>query len=341
MHIVYLLSHTVLMANETGGVLRIFKSYMEMARYSGHKVTLYSGSDQFNLTSVDLVHVAPCDLGMLGVVRVLKRRHIPFVISPILDKIYPNYAIRMVVWGDKLIGRLYRSHLGAAREICGLASGVCLMSTHEGSRITTGLGVHPRIMKVVQPAILWDAVPADSNLCQKLCGPNEFVLFAGDLSNPRKNVLRLIQAASRCNLPLVLVGPLNDSEYGKRVSKAIQGASNVKYLGVIPRELLFSAMRNCRVFALPSLMEGIGMAAVEAGSLGARVVITQNGGPPDYFGSLAWYVNPYSVRSISDGLLKAWNTNETPPLAEFLKRTLSITALAPRLDAFYRQVLVS
>ena len=339
MRILFMTSLTCGMAGETGGVLRLFRTYIEMARFLGYEVGLYSLWDQPDFSTVDLIHIAPCDLSMLGVARRLREMRIPCVVSPILDKLYSDSALRMVTWGDRLLGRLYRSHLGAAKEICSLASGVCLMSSYEDERLRNGLGVKARNVQVVKPVSQSEPVVVDKALFRNLYTGDEFVLFVGDLSNSRKNVLRLIEACANRGLPLVLIGPLVETPYGQCVKQAIQKTPNVSYLGVVPRAVLFSAMGCCRVFALPSLMEGIGLAAVEAGVVGARVVITRNGGPSDYFGNMAWYVDPYSVRSIADGLVAAWNANETSQLMQFLRETLSITTLAPKLDALYCNAL--
>jgi glycosyltransferase involved in cell wall biosynthesis len=310
-----------------------------MARHLGHSVSIFSASEQIDLTALDLIHLAPGDLSMLGLARELKARDIPFVVSPILDKIYKNFALRVVTLGDRIMGRLYRSHIGGTKEICHLASGVCLMSTHEGERILRGLGLTHKVMRVIQPAGLCEPLLADSSLFRQRYGLNEFLLFAGDLGNPRKNVLRLIQAASLKKLPVVLVGPCSNTGYGQQVRRLIDRARDIHYFGVVPRDVLLSAMINCRVFALPSLMEGIGLAAVEAGMLGARVLITKNGGPRDYFGDMAWYVDPYSIKSIAHGLDQAWNASNTPPTAKFLQEKLSMSELAPKLEKFYQDTL--
>lgn len=141
MRISYVLSYPVLLSGEAGGALKLIRCYMAMARHLGYAVNIFSPSEPTDLAACDLVHLAPGDLSMLGIARKLKDRDIPFVFSPIIDRTYSNYALRLVTLGDRVMGRLYRSHLGATKEICHLASGVCLMSTYEGETILRGLGV--------------------------------------------------------------------------------------------------------------------------------------------------------------------------------------------------------
>jgi glycosyltransferase involved in cell wall biosynthesis len=60
----------------------------------------------------------------------------------------------------------------------------------------------------------------------------------------------------------------------------------------------------------------VGLVAVEAAAYGAGVVITKNGGPPDYFGDLAYYVDQFDVASIRHSVQKAWEN----PKSEAIKR---------------------
>ena len=64
-------------------------------------------------------------------------------------------------------------------------------------------------------------------------------------------------------------------------------------------------MRNYRaakVFALPSTNEGVGLVALEAAVNGADIVITNFGGPQEYYSNLAKKVNPYSIDEIGKGV---------------------------------------
>ena len=133
--------------------------------------------------------------------------------------------------------------------------------------------------------------------------PTEFVLFIGGMFSPRKNVVRLIEACDKIKLPLVLVGNQRDTPYMRRVSASCaQSNTPVINLGFLPEENIRWLYKNCTIFCLPSLIEGVGQVAMEALHYGAKVVMTEIGGPKDYFGEHAVYVNPLSVDSISAGM---------------------------------------
>ena len=70
--------------------------------------------------------------------------------------------------------------------------------------------------------------------------------------------------------------------------------------------LLASAYAACDVFVLPSQFETPGIAALEAGLAGAKIVITPVGGTKrSYFGNNAIYVEPTSTENIAEGILAA------------------------------------
>lgn len=332
MRVYYAISYSAGMVGEAGGVRRIMESYRRMAAAAGHETMLLSAWDAISRKNCDLVHLSPASLETLNLAHDLKNRDIPFVVSPILDKVNSNLAVASVTYVDRLFGRIVHTHLGAAREVCGAAGAVCLMSEHEKQRIRSGLGLDVPT-EVVFP--VQDVLQADVRPYLELNGPHEFVLFVGDLSNPRKNVIRLIRACIAAKLPLVLMGRLIETRCGRSVRAHLQKHPEVTFVENPPTALVHSAMKCCRVFALPSLMEGLGFAALEAGTLGARVVVTMHGGPKDYCGPYVTYVNPYSMASIRKKILHAWESPPDVRLREHIARTLSLQAVTPRLDRLY------
>ena len=66
-----------------------------------------------------------------------------------------------------------------------------------------------------------------------------------------------------------------------------------------------SAYKACRVFALPSFCETPGLAALEAASQGASIVITQEGAAPEYLPD-AIFTNPYDNEDLIEAITKGW-----------------------------------
>jgi glycosyltransferase involved in cell wall biosynthesis len=103
--------------------------------------------------------------------------------------------------------------------------------------------------------------------------------------------------------------------------------------------MLASAYAACDVFALPSLFETPGIAALEAGLAGAKIAITPFGGTKDYFGPLADYTDPYSVDSIRRGIRNALNRKKDSALREHIKKEFLWSRVAEKTKAVYQSVL--
>jgi glycosyltransferase involved in cell wall biosynthesis len=123
-----------------------------------------------------------------------------------------------------------------------------------------------------------------------------FLLNVGNIER-RKNQLALAKAAKDLNIKLVLIGYIRDHNYANEIFSLY--SDNVKYLGYIEHsELLISAYKACEVFCLPSALETPGLAAIEAATAGAKLVLTSEGSTHEYFGDFANYVDPDSDESI-------------------------------------------
>lgn len=106
-----------------------------------------------------------------------------------------------------------------------------------------------------------------------------YVLNIGRIEK-RKNQLMLARVCYDLNIPLVLVGPNNDDDYFTKVLKF----SNVIYLGEIWDVKIKKLLLNyCRVFAMPSMLETPGIAALEAKYLKKNIILTKFGVGSGYF----------------------------------------------------------
>jgi len=145
------------------------------------------------------------------------------------------------------------------------------------------------------------------------------------------------------NHPAVIIGRIIKGEYG---DACVREAAKHKHILLIDgldnsSDMLASAYAACDVFVLPSLFETPGIAALEAGLAGAKVVVTKFGGTTEYFGPMAEYVDPRSVESIRNGVLKALNVSKNPELREHIRKEFLWQRVAERTASAYRQVLVS
>ncbi|MEI7751819.1 MAG: glycosyltransferase [Candidatus Omnitrophota bacterium] len=152
-------------------------------------------------------------------------------------------------------------------------------------------------------------------------GLKDFVLCVGRIE-PRKNQLGMIRALSGTLLPFVLIGdPVKTyPEYYQACRKA--AGPNIHFLGNIPHEseLLRSAYAACNTFLLASWLETPGLAALEAGLAGAKIVITQEGATREYFQNFATYVNPAALADIRQKVLSAHGHPKTAELRNRIRK---------------------
>jgi len=133
--------------------------------------------------------------------------------------------------------------------------------------------------------------------------PDRFALAVGNVQ-PRKNLLRLMEAARKVGVPLVAVG---QQGWLSRDGLASELASGARWLGWVPTADLAVLYRLCSVFAYPSLYEGFGLPVVEAMAAGAIVVTSRSTALAEIAGDGAILVDPTSTDAIADGLAAALN----------------------------------
>jgi glycosyltransferase involved in cell wall biosynthesis len=204
------------------------------------------------------------------------------------------------------------------RRVLGLAD--CLMPNSETEARL--LARHYRIPKE-QIFVAFNGVEqrfaeATPNLFVTQYGLKDFVLATG-MFEARKNQLTLIRAMKGTGIPLVLIGncPAVHRWYYERCRQ--EADDQVHFVDYLDHDdpLLASAYAAARVLAMPSWHETTGKSALEAALTATSIVMTTYApGAREYFGDLAFYVDPGDIEEIRRAVLHAY---EAPP-NEALKR---------------------
>ena len=163
--------------------------------------------------------------------------------------------------------------------------------------------------------------------------PEEFVLCAARIS-PRKNQHWLAEICRELDLPLVLLGPVNDRQYYEQV----QAFTNVQHLGTLQGSLLASAYAAAKVHALPSWFETPGLSSLEAGACGSVVISTDQGSPREYFRDMALYVRPLEDDSLRSALEQSFNASSLP-LKQHIQDHFPWSKIAAETLAAYKSIL--
>lgn len=125
---------------------------------------------------------------------------------------------------------------------------------------------------------------------------------------PRKNQRRLIEAytslspALQKKHPLVLIGARGWG-FDDIVTTAKQNPHVILH-GYVSDTDLTSIMRDCLVFAYPSLYEGFGLPVLDAMHAGIPVLTSANGSLAEVAGTSAALIDPYSAEDIAQILQK-------------------------------------
>ena len=161
------------------------------------------------------------------------------------------------------------------------------------------------------------------------------------MTQPRKNVPRLIEAAKKYGFRLKLAGNTGNAISKENLLSLIGNATNIEVLGFVSDDELFSLYNRAKVFALPSLNEGVGLVALEAAMHGCNIVITNLGGPKEYYPSgMAQLVDPYNTDDIGQAILRAMDDNTTQPkLRKKIKKTYNVSSCTDLLVKQYTKLL--
>lgn len=340
MKIAYLLRpHCVL--EKTNGIKSQALTWADGLRDLGHEVDLVDFWKDYDWLSYDAVHFFGPDPWANTLRAHLCRRNPRIVFSPISDP-SPYHESRGQRWqkhlSDLTRGK-YRSNLYEVRREFQHYKRVLVRTDHEGDMIHRLYDVEPeRIVKV--PLSFSHGLQTDHADEER----EPFVLHVSLFTQPRKNVARLVDAAKKYGFRLVLAGNPGTADGLNDMMRRIGEADNISVLGFISEERKQELYRRARVFALPSISEGVGIVAVDAAAMGCDVVVTDIGGPKEYYipfegPALAEIVNPYDVDDIGRACMRMLN-NDThqPQLREHILREYSPEAIARRLADIYRSL---
>lgn len=128
---------------------------------------------------------------------------------------------------------------------------------------------------------------------------------------PKKNLGRIVEAyvASGCTSPLVIAGGSGWLQEPERALldqiSSIGGSAGprIHQLGYVSARTLTNLVRGARATVFPSLEEGFGLPALESMTLGTAVLTDNMGALGEVTGEAALGVDPWSVDSISAGLI--------------------------------------
>ncbi len=332
MKIGYILPSFTIISGSSGGIKMQAMQWRDSMRAHGHEIVEISEWGDYDWNSIDIVHFFYFGFSYVTIYQNLKKRfpHLKFVCSPIIDSYMP-------IWQYKLLSYLMVPKLKIWCEIATLRKYKDLFdcflvrSDYEQKYLEKGLSIN---VSKIQKVPLAGRLFPEQNVIKK----ENYCLHVSRNDDSGKNVLRLVEAALKYDFPLVLAGKCSDS-FKQLLLAKIGTSKNIQILGRVSDEKLIDLYKRARVFALPSIREGVGLVALEAASYGCDIVITNIGGPKEYFLPNAIAVNPYSVDDIGKAV-KKFIDGETyqPALRECIAEKFSEEVVKSQLLEVYKKV---
>ena len=299
----------------------------------GHQVDRINPWGHYDWKSYDVVHVFGFGLWNYDMIHWGSGINPNFVFSPIIDTNTSMWKYRMATHiGCKKL-RLFSQNY-ALRQLKPDIKLFFARTKYEAEYLRKGYGIEDQKIAIVP--LSYRETRYDPSIAKE-----PFCLFAGTMTQPRKNVPRLIEAAKKYGFNLKLVGNKGNAESEAKLRSIIGNANNIEILGFVSDEELTSLYNRAKVFALPSINEGVGLVALEAAVCGCNIVITNLGGPKEYYKEgLAEIVNPYDIDDIGKGVINALNNNTSQPqLRDSIVKNYNVSTCVDILINNYQRIL--
>lgn len=325
-----------------GPRVQMLQTKTELEKLGVH-VALFDQWTEFDRANTDLVHLFSANLGTYHLAGILHQYNIPFVVSSIFFTRHSPRYIRSTLAVNAALKKMRAgiwTNYEFTRQICDWSRTVLPNTSAEKHLVTEGLGITPNKVSVIPNGVDGRFESGDPALFKKKYGIDNFILSVSHIGPERKNVLSLIRALKQIDHPAVIIGQVTDTPEAQQCLKEAYGSKNILIIDGLNNdsEMLASAYAAARVFVLPSLFETPGIAALEAALAGASIVITPYGGTKEYFGSMATYVDPYSVDAIRDGITTALNNAPNSNLRSHIKKEFLWSAVAQKTLDIYNSV---
>lgn len=329
MKIGYLLPSFTIISGSSGGVKMQAMLWRDFMRGLGHEVVEISEWGDYDWKTFDIVHFFYFGFSYITIYQNLKQRfpHLKFVCSPIIDSYLPIWVYKLLSF-IKIPKLKIWCEVSTLREYKNLFDAFLVRSEYEKKYLVRGLSISPGKI---------EKVPLSGRFASEIdfYHKEPFCLHVSRNDDAGKNVFRLVDAAIKYNFKLVIAGKCSESFKQKLLQKR-GAAGQIEILGRVSDERLRNLYSRAKVFALPSIREGVGLVALEAASYGCDIVITKAGGPKEYFLPNAIAVNPLSVDEIGVAVKKFLDgTTYQPTLKKQVENGFSAENTTELLNSVY------
>jgi len=122
-------------------------------------------------------------------------------------------------------------------------------------------------------------------------------------TNYNKNIINLIKSINNLKCILVIIGNINNEIYKELIINNIKFEN---YIDISENDII-KHYEDCDLVTFVSTYEGFGMPIIEANTIGRCVITSNCSSMPEIANDAACLVDPFSINSIREGILKIFN----------------------------------
>ena len=294
--------------NKYNGIRVQAETWADELIRQGHDLVKVNPWERIEWEQFDIVHIIGADRAIDGLFMSLSKYCKKIVFSPIIDTIEPIWRYRIATHvGCKRL-RLYSLNY-ALRQSKPYIDRWFVRSHYEFAYVNKAYGVPVERISIIPLSFR-------TPVCDEYPKKEYFCFHVSMLTDNRKNVIRLMKAAVKYKFDLVLAGSIRSEKDFEPLRQIIEKNENITYLGRISDDELVALYKRAKVFALPSINEGVGLVAVEAASYGCDIVVTKIGGPKEYYDGMAYIINPYDIDDIGKSVISALQETQFQPILQ-------------------------
>lgn len=297
---------------------------------AGHQVELISPWESIDWSAFDIIHIFGISPNLDLVKKIKEKGAKSIAISPIYDSNRPVWLMKILSF-IKIPFINCKTPWAYFKESLIFYDMIFVRSEYERMRLKAIFDVDlSKTFKVALSPRFKPLKTHDSTDREAFC------LHVSILSSPNKNVVTLIEAAKKFGFDLRLAGHINTTSFKNYLMREIKLNPNISYLGVLDDATLQQCFQKAKVFALPSLIEGVGLVALEAAVLGCDIVITNRGGPKEYYSDLARVVDPKNISEVGESIMYFLDrdTNQ-PKLTKMIVNKYNISTAVDKIIKIY------
>lgn len=338
MKIAYIIDPQVVVSNKSNGIRNQAESWALILQKVGHQVDLISNWGNYDWKTYDAIHFFGIGNWCTTLARRMSELNNRLINSPIFDY-SPDMGSRISNLVRKNVGKfthgVVKTHAYNQYVNYNLFPRICVRSKFEKQYIQNNYEIPENRFALVPLSYSPACKPFVTDAKEKIC------LHISSIYQDRKNVVRLIEAAKKYNFNLVLAGNKGTEFQFAPLRNVIGDCTNIEVLGFISEEQKIDLYKRAKVFALPSISEGVGIVALDAAYYGCEIVITDIEGPKEYYKGQCIEVNPFNVDEIGRGIMSFINEERhfQPGLSDFVNTTYSPQAICALLEKMYMDLV--